>query len=466
MTLHLPLILGYSALMVALGVYVGRRVRSTDGFFVAGRGLGGGLLFATLLAANVGAGSTVGAAGLGYRDGLSAWWWVGAAGIGSLVQAFWIGPRIRRAAAERGYQTVGDFLEARYAPSVRVLTSSLLWIGTLAILAGQLIAMSVLLSVVAGLPKWAGCVIGGVVVSIYFTAGGLLSSAWVNVLQLSVKMLGFAFALPAVLAFAGGWEAIRTTLPVQEEYWSFWRNGSSGWVYLALLGPAFVVSPGLLQKIFGARDDAAVRRGTGANALALLAFAIVPPVMGIAARALHPDLASHELALPTLLVHNVPVVIGALGLAALFSAEVSTADAILFMLSTSLSRDLYARFINPAASDRQVLRVARLAAVAGGVLGVALALVAETIIGTLSFFYSVLGVCLFVPVVAGLAVRRFGTMEALLAVGGGLIVMLAVQLTPIGAGVAWVSPALAGLCVSVVVGVMAWVAIGRRRGAA
>ena len=38
-----------------------------------------------MLAANIGAGSTVGATGLGYRDGISAWWWVGSAAIGSLV---------------------------------------------------------------------------------------------------------------------------------------------------------------------------------------------------------------------------------------------------------------------------------------------------------------------------------------------------------------------------------------------
>jgi Na+/proline symporter len=35
--------------------------------------------------------------------------------------------------------------------------------------------------------------------------------------------------------------------------------------------------------------------------------------------------------------------VGALGLAAVFSAEVSAADAVLFMVATSLSQDLYKR---------------------------------------------------------------------------------------------------------------------------
>ncbi|MEP7380982.1 MAG: sodium:solute symporter family protein [Gemmatimonadota bacterium] len=467
MTYHLPLLLGYSALMIALGAFIGRRVQNTEGFFVASRGLGPGLLFATLLAANIGAGSTVGAAGLGYRDGVSAWWWVGAAAIGSLVQAFWVGPWMRREAAARGLKTVGDYLEQRYSTSVRVIVATLLWFGTLAILAGQLIAISTLLTVVAGLPKWAGCVLGGVVITAYFAAGGLLSSAWVNLLQLTVLLLGFAIAVPFALSHAGGWSGVVAAVdagsaaapPPGPGFWNFWHNGASGWSYLALLGPAFVVSPGLLQKIFGARDDRAVRLGTGANAVVLLVFACVPPMVGIIARALHPGLASEQLALPTLLLLDVPVAVGALGLAALFSAEVSTSDTILFMLATSLSQDLYKRFVNPEASDARVLRVARSAAVVGGVLGILVALVAQTIIGTLSFFYSVLGVCLFVPVLAGLFTRRFGAGEAIAAIAGGMLVMLSLQLTVGASGVRGVTPALAGVLTSVLVAIVAHLAM-------
>ena len=153
MNLHLVLLLAYSALLIALGLWIGRRVTSAGDFFVAGRGLGPGLIFATFVAANIGAGSTVGASALGYRDGLSAWWWVGSAAIGSLVLGFTVGPRIWRIARDRDLRTVGDFLEHRYGRSVRTVIAVLLWLGTLAILAGQLIALSWVLNVVAGVPK-------------------------------------------------------------------------------------------------------------------------------------------------------------------------------------------------------------------------------------------------------------------------------------------------------------------------
>lgn len=72
--LRLLAIFGYSALTRAIALVHSRRVL-----------LGPGLLCATRLASNIGAGSTVGASGLAYRDGLAACWWVGAAGVGSLA---------------------------------------------------------------------------------------------------------------------------------------------------------------------------------------------------------------------------------------------------------------------------------------------------------------------------------------------------------------------------------------------
>ena len=237
-----------------------------------------------MLAANIGAGSTVGATGLGYRDGLAAWWWVGSAGVGSIVLAVWIGPAIRRLAAAHDLRTVGDYLEMRYGPSVRGIIAVLLWFGSLAILAGQLIAIASILNVVAGAPKWLGCTIGGALITIYSSAGGLKSGAWVNMVQLTVKLVGFAIALPLALSAVGGWAALQSMPPPSSSYWSFWSGGPSGVVYLAMLGPAFVVSPGLLQKLYGARDDRAVQLGVGGNALGLLLYAIVPVVLGMIAR--------------------------------------------------------------------------------------------------------------------------------------------------------------------------------------
>lgn len=448
MNVYLALILLYAAGLTALGLWIGRLVRGPADFFVAGRRLGWPLILATVLSANIGAGATVGATGLAYRDGVSAWWWNGSAGLASLLLAFCIGPRIWRLATERGYLTAGDFLEDRYGSLVRGLAAGIIWIGTLFLLAGQLIAGAAVLQVVADVPRWAGVLIGGVAMTAYFTAGGLLSSAWVNAVQLLVKFTGFTIAIPVILARVGGIDGIAATPGLPAGYWDplYSAGAMSGFTMLLLLGPNFIVSPGLVQKAYGASSARAVRVGVGANAVLLMLFALVPMILGMAARAAHPDIIGRDLVLPTLLVHDLPTWLGALALAAVFSAEVSTCDAILFMLSTSLSQDLYKRFINPEASPARVLLTARLAAVGGGVAGMVLALQLASVLDALSIFYSIIGATLFVPVVAGLYTRRSGTPQAVAAIACGLVGLFAVFFGTDRSG--WWNPNLWGLLAS------------------
>jgi len=450
---------------MSLGLRLGKYVRGASDFFVAGRALGPGLIFSTMLAANIGAGSTVGATGLAYASGVPAWWWVGSAAIGSVVLAFWIGPAIRRVAAAQDLRTVGDYLEFRYDRSVRAIMSALLWIGSLAILAAQLIALGGILNVVAGLPFAAGCAIGGLVITVYYTAGGLLTAAWINVIQLIVKLGGFALAVPIVLHVVGGWEALAAVQPDDDAYWSLTRAGPPGVMMLVSFGPAFIISPGLLQKIFGARDDRAVRVGVGVNALGLLLYAGVPVLLGIAARSAFPDITDQTLVLPTILMHALPPIVGAIGLAAVFSAEVSAADAVLFMLTTSLSQDLYKRFINPAASDARVLQVARVTTVVSGTLSVGLAVASRSIVDTLTIFYTLITVSLFVPMIAGLYVARARTPHALAAIGAGVTGMLVVEIATGGRGWGVLTPALVGLSAAIAAFVIVSIAFSSQHAA-
>jgi SSS family solute:Na+ symporter len=460
-TLHLAVLISYAFVLMALGLWIGRRVRGAADFFVAGRRLGSGLLFSTMLAANIGAGSTVGATALGYTNGIAAWWWVGSAAMGSMVLALWIGPAMRREAASHDLRTVGDYLEYRYNAGVRAFAAVILWVGSLFILAGQLWAMGSIIGTVAGTAPWVGCAIGGAAMTVYFTAGGLLTAAWVNAVQLSVKLAGFAVALPLTLAAAGGWRELSAVQPMAD-YWQFWKLDSPGVLTLAVIVPPFVVSPGLLQKIFGARDDRAVRVGVGLNALGLLAFAIVPTLLGIAARARFPSIAAPDAALPMILVHALPPAVGAIGLAAVFSAEVSASDAVLFMLTTSLSQDFYKRFIRPSATDVDVLGIARGTAVASGAIGTALAVALGSVVSALTIFYTLIGVSLFVPIMAGLYVRRTSPAGALATMAAGVGGALVVHLATAGRGSGVFSPATTGLAAAAGTWVITLAVHGRR----
>ena len=445
MSLHLFLILVYSAVVVGLGLWTARFVRTSSAFFVAGRSLGPGLIFASMLAANIGAGSTVGTAGLAYRDGISAWWWVGSAGLGSLVFAGFVAPRLWRLAKTHNFYTTGDYLEFRYGPRLRAVATAIVALGALALLAGQLIAGASILNVVTGVPRWAGALIGGAIMTVYFTAGGLLGTAWINTLQLVVMMAGFLTALPFTLEAAGGLQAlVGSGAPPWFGDITYSAGPGSGWTLLALTGPAFIVSPGLIQKAFGADSARSVRLGVSLNAAALLLFAFLPVLMGMSARVVMPGITDPNAVLPAILTYELPAWLGALALAAVFSTEVDTCDAILFMLATSASKDFYQRFVNPAAGDRQLLRVGRLAAVAGGAAGVVLSIWLDTVISALTVFYSLLVVTLLVPIVGGLYAGRAKEADAIAAVAAGVVTLLVLRIGSIASTPA-IDPALGGI---------------------
>jgi len=181
----------------------------------------------------------------------------------------------------------------------------------------------------------------------------------------------------------------------------------------------------------------------------LLMFAFVPVLFGMIARTTLPGITDPNAVLPNVLTHALPPWLGAIALAAVFSTEVDTCDAILFMLSTSASKDLYKRFLNPAASDAQLLRVGRATAVAGGAVGVLLSIWLQTVIGAITVFYSLLVVTLFVPVIGGLYVSRAQSREALAAVVAGVATLAVVRFGVAGA-YPWVDPALSGIIASAV----------------
>jgi SSS family solute:Na+ symporter len=306
------------------------------------------------------------------------------------------------------------------------------------------------LTVVADVPRTTGIVLSAVVMTVYFVAGGLLSSAWINAVQLVVLLIGFAVALPMVISSAGGMTQVLAPVGAPEGYASLTRSTGpgSGWMLMFALVPAFIISPGLMQKAYGASSERAVRAGIGWQALALALFAFIPALFGMAARATNPGITDPNLVLPTVLAEQLPVTLGALGLAAVFSAEVSTCDALLFMLATSLSQDMYKRFLRPQATDNQLLFVARVASVAGALGGVLFALWLPTVTDALRIFYSVLGVSVLVPVVGGLYTRA-GPAAALISIAAGTGTLL-VATFALAARFPWLDATLAGLVAAAV----------------
>ena len=416
----------YALILVAIGAFIGRKVKSASEFFVAGRKFGAGLLFTSLIAANLGAGSTVGVTALAYTHGVSAWWGIGSAGIGSLILAYIVGPKIWRIAREKNFYTLSDYLDDRYSRAFSGIISLMMAAGTLALFAGQLLGIAWILEVAAGIPKEHGVIIGAVVTTLYFAAGGLLSSAVVNIVEVAVILAGFVVAVPYVLSYAGGIEGVKSAVSNPKYFDAFGMGASAIIGYIVMLVPSFFISPGLIGKVFAAKDERSVKVGTALNGLVQLVFAVIPVIIGMCAGACLPGLTRADLALPSAMKEMMPFIAASLALAGIFAAEVSTADTVLYMLAGSITNDIYKRFINPRVNDRNLLRLSRIVTVICGVLGVILALRLESIISALTIFYSLMSVSLSAPLIFGLFTRRannFGAvMSALL--GAGLTVYM------------------------------------------
>ena len=183
----------------------------------------------------------------------------------------------------------------------------------------------------------------GVVMVAYVSAGGLLASAWVNLLELVVLLAGFALALPFAWQAAGGWAASPPRRPAGRRYGGLVGMGGPGdrsacWSRSCRRSSSRPAS--CRRRTARAAPRPRATRDV-ANAAALALFALRARAAGHGRARDAPALANPELALPALMADVLPPWVGALALAALFAAEISTADAVLFMVSTSLAQDLY-----------------------------------------------------------------------------------------------------------------------------
>jgi len=115
-------VLIYPVILIGIGFWRAKSIKSHADFMVAGRTLPAWVLVGSLVCTWVGAGTLFGGAGLAYRSGVSALWFSVGAWVG-LVAVYFMAPRVR----SLSQYTVPDILEKRYNPASRVL-------GTLAII--------------------------------------------------------------------------------------------------------------------------------------------------------------------------------------------------------------------------------------------------------------------------------------------------------------------------------------------
>ena len=277
-------------------------------------------------------------------------------------------------------------------------------------------------------------------------------------IQVVIKLVGFILAGIAAYMSVGGFSGIidKSTAIMganstqQAQYFSWDGIGLTVIIgFFLMMTPSFFVSPGLIGKVYGAESSEAVKKGTAWNGIAQLIFGFLIVFLGISTYVMFPDLANPELALPTAIVELMPFWISALALAAIFSAEVSTADAVLYMIAGAWANDIYKGILNPTVSTEKLLFVSRVVMLIGGIFGILLALKLPDIISSLTIFYTLMSVSLTVPLLFGLFTSVADSRGAILSSAVGILVTLYFQSSySITKGIWILNPQSTGILIS------------------
>jgi solute:Na+ symporter, SSS family len=421
--IRLIIVAVYSLTMIGVGLGARKKVRSQNGFFVAQRQINVAFITGSLIATAVGGSVTVGMAGLGFGRGLTGAWWLLVGSIGLLILGIFFAKRVRGAAL----YTLPELVEKQYDRRVGLAASILIVVAWVGVVAGQIVAVGKVLSILGMGSGNLWMVIFTIVFVTYTVIGGQLSVIRTDLYQAIIIYLGIFIGLGLFLPQVGGLDGLRLSLP--QDFFSFPVSSQFDWKallsLLILVGATYVVGPDMYTRLFCAKNEKTAQRATFLSAFSFVPLAFAVVLIGMGARVLYPQI-SPEQAFPQVISGVLSPWLGGLVLAALVAALMSSADTCLLSQSVILTQDIIKRFL-PSLDERKTILLTRLNIIILGLLALGLAMILKGVISSLLFAYTIFTCGLVVPVIAGfykekLKVTPQGALAAL--IGGGLIGLL------------------------------------------
>lgn len=443
-------IVAYVAVMLAVGVWKSRTTKTQDDFMVAGRSVSTWYLVGTLVCTWIGSGSLFGGAGLAFREGIGDLWMSAGAWVG-IVIVYFLAHRVRRIAQ----YTVADILEKRYTPLARLLGTLVVIVAYMAIAGYQFRGAGRLLDLVTrdlpgGLPHIeveTGRLLACILVIVFTLLAGMVSIVSIDIFNGTLMALGVLIGLPLALLAVGGPGAVAANVPATHfavfgQHGPVWAFGVFFPTFFLLLGES-----SMYQKFFAAKDENAARRAVLGmvvgvvvieTCLALLAvvgagkYFNAPPFRD-ASGAL--DVPVTETIILYLARHDLPTLAGALLLGAGMAIIFSTANTFLMIPSTNVARDIYQRFLNPGASEKNVILFQRVMIVVIGLTAYLLATQFTSILAMAFTAYTMVGAGLTPALLAAFLWRRATPAGGTASIAAGMIVttLITAFQAPLGA---------------------------------
>lgn len=420
-------------------------VKSKADFLVAGRTLAWPVLVFTLLSSWIGAGSLLAGAENAYRNGFAALWQPAGGWLGLIVIAL-IAGRARRFAQF----TVPDLLETRYNATCRILATVAIVISCTVIASYQLIGGGDILHLIfPSISSVTGRYIIAAFVIAFTAAAGMASVAYLDVFIGVLVTLTVIVAVPVLLSKIGGWHTVKAALPPSH----FRPLGNLTFLEgLQLLLPTMLLligNQGMYQKFFSAKSERDAKMAVYGWIIGTVVLETLLVTLAVIASAILKTATPREI-IPLAARNALPPLLGAILLGGVFAKVISTANNYLFSPATNLIHDVYERFINPNATQQQILLVSRLVVVLLGLFALLQATQFESILEASLYAYTIYGAAVTPAVLAVFFWKRTTAQGAVASILLGTIVTIvwkqlqhhAPQALPVGANLDAIYPAL------------------------
>ncbi|HOK96923.1 MAG TPA: sodium/solute symporter, partial [Anaerohalosphaeraceae bacterium] len=354
---------GFFAVVVGTSVFKSRREKSSEDYFLAGRGLTWWLIGISIVAANISTEQFVGMAGQGAGSvglAVSNWQLIGSVGI--VLIAFTLLPRFLQA----GIYTMPEYLEYRYNSLARAIMAVITVIIYVAVLlTAVLYSGGLTLKTIFGFSLVRSIWLIGLIAAAYTAWGGLKAVACADLFQGLALLGGGIVVFILGLRACGGWdhfaslnsEKLHMILPASNAGLPWTGVAGGMWIVLVYYCGLnqFIVQRNLAAKSL--RDGQLGVIFAGALWL-LVPFAIVMP--GIMSYQLyHPQMQSPDEAFPLLIRNLIPQGLRGFMFAAIAGAVISSLASMLNSAATIFTMDVYHRMLKPGASQKELMVLGR-----------------------------------------------------------------------------------------------------------
>jgi sodium/proline symporter len=392
MSVVLFVFLIYLVGMVIVGIVTARLAsKSIDDFILGGRKMWTPVIALSEKGTDMSAWLLIGLPGQAFKMGLGAIWAGIGVWVGSLFNWLVIATPLRILAGKYNALTLPDYFESRFDDASHLLriTSSFLIVFFFTLyVSAQVVGAGKILSSTFGFHQTYGMVIGLSIILFYTMMGGFIAESWTDFFQGIIMVIALVLMCIVGLVVTGGFGNLMSHVKGIDPSAALLSAGNTGMaLYLGLIlgglaiGFGYAGQPHIVMRYMALQDPKEVKKAAIiAMTWTTFAFAGAILVGFLAIPFLRGEITDPEYVTLTFAAKIFPGWLVGFVLAAATAAMMSTVDSQLLVATSAITEDIYRKLINPAATQKYLVRQARIFTVVIAAIAFVLGLFAKNLV--------------------------------------------------------------------------------------